>query len=102
MAILALFTGNGITRQMYESLRREIDWVHNHPPGGIFHVAGFDNSGNNIRVADIWESEEELNRFIKEKLTPAMQQHNIPVPQMEVFQIHSVDAFSGVDRYRIK
>ena len=76
MAILALFTGNGITRQMYESLRREIDWVHNHPSGGIFHVAGFDNSCNNIRVADIWESEEDLNKFIKEKLTPTMQQHN--------------------------
>jgi hypothetical protein len=29
----------------------------------MFHAAGFDNSGNNVRVADIWESEEELNNF---------------------------------------
>jgi hypothetical protein len=76
--------------------------VHNQPPGGTFHVAGFDNSGNKIRVADIWQSEEDLNRFIKEKLTPALQQHNIPAPQMEIFQVHSVDVISGIEKYRIK
>jgi hypothetical protein len=102
MAILAIFTGNGMTKQMYESLREEIDWIHNHPLGAILHATGFDNSGNKIQVADIWESEEDLNRFIKEKLTPAMQKLNLPAPQMEVFQIHSVDAFSAIEKYRIK
>jgi hypothetical protein len=48
MAILAIFTGNNITKQMYESPRKEVDWEHKHPPGGIFHAAAFDDSGNNI------------------------------------------------------
>jgi hypothetical protein len=48
---------------MYETLRKEVDWEHNHPAGVMFHAAGFDNSGNNVRVADIWESEEELKNF---------------------------------------
>ena len=102
MTILALFTGNNLTKQMYESLLKEVDWVHNHPPGGIFHAAAFDNSGNNIHVADVWESEDDLNKFVKEKLMPAMQQLNIPVPHMEIFQIHNVNAFSGIEKYRIK
>jgi hypothetical protein len=51
-----------------------VDWEHNHPPGGIFHAAAFDNSGNNIRVADVWESKEELNKFVNERLMPVMQQ----------------------------
>ena len=86
MAILALFTGDKLTKQMYESLLKEVDWVHNHPPGGIFHAAAFDNSGNNIHVADVWESEEELNKFVKEKLMPAMQQLNVPVRKWKYFR----------------
>ena len=54
MAILAIFTGNGVTKQMYDQLRKEVDWEHKHPKGVIFHSAGFDDSGNNLRVADIW------------------------------------------------
>jgi hypothetical protein len=53
MAILAIFTGNNITKQMYEALRKEVDWEHNHSAGVIFHAAGFDESGKNVRVADI-------------------------------------------------
>jgi len=102
MAILAIFTGNSITKQMYESLRKEVDWEHKHPPGGIFHAAAFDDSGNNMRVADVWESKEELNKFINERLMPVMQQAKVPPPQMEVFQIHNVNAFAGIDKYRIR
>jgi len=36
MAILAIFTGNNITKQMYESLRKEVDWEHKHPPEEYF------------------------------------------------------------------
>jgi hypothetical protein len=64
MAILAIFSGNNITKQMYESLRREVDWEHSHPTGVILHAAAFDDSGNNIRVVDVWESKEDLNRFV--------------------------------------
>ena len=64
MAILAIFSGNNITKQMYESPRREVDWKHSHPTGVILHAAAFDDSGNNIRVVDVWESKEDLNRFV--------------------------------------
>lgn len=67
MAILAIFTGNNVTKQMYEALRKEVDWEHNHPAGVILHAAGFDESGNNVRVADIWESEEDLNNFVSSR-----------------------------------
>jgi hypothetical protein len=87
---------------MYESLRKEVDWEHNHPRGGIFHADAFDNSGNNIRVAEVWESEEDLNKFVNERLMPAMQQSKVPPPQTEIFQIHNVDAFSGIEKYGIK
>lgn len=60
MAILAIFRGNNITKQMYESLRKEVDWEPKHPTGVILYAAAFDDSSNNIRVADVWESAEDL------------------------------------------
>ena len=68
----------------------------------LFHAAAFDKSGNNIRVADVWESEEDLNEFVNERLIPVMQQSKVPTLQMQIFQIHNVDAFSGIEKYRIK
>ena len=50
MAILAIVTGDGFTKQMYEQLRKEVDWEHKHPAGVIFHAASFDNSGNHVRL----------------------------------------------------
>ena len=47
MAILAIFSGNNITKQMYNSLRKEVDWEYKHPTGVILHAAAFDDSGNN-------------------------------------------------------
>jgi hypothetical protein len=66
MTILAIVTGEGMTKDMYESLRKEVNWEGNPPPGVIFHAASFDNSGN-LRVADIWESEDHLNNFFKSR-----------------------------------
>jgi len=101
MAILAIITGAGnTTKDAYEKLRKEVDWEHRQPPGGIFHAASVDNSGN-IHVADVWESEEQLNSFFKDRLKPAMQKFNIPEPRVEVFQIHNVDAFPGLDKYKV-
>ena len=33
MPVLAIFTGNNVTKQMYETLRKEVDWEHNHAAG---------------------------------------------------------------------
>ena len=64
MAILAIFTGKGITKSHYEALRREVDWVHRRPEGMIFHAAAFDTAGG-IRVADVWESQAAREFFAK-------------------------------------
>jgi precorrin-4 methylase len=100
--ILAIFTGNNVTKQMYETLRKEVDWEHNHPAGVILHAAGFDESGNNVRVADIWESEEQLNNFVSNRLMPVMQKGGVPATKVETFQINDVSAYSGIDKYRLR
>jgi hypothetical protein len=102
MPILAILTANNVNKQMYETLRKEVDWESNHPAGVILHAAGFDNSGNNVRVADIWESEEQLNNFVSSRLMPVMQKDQVPAPRVEIFQINDVSAYSGIDKYRVR
>src|ERR1051325_9559675 len=95
-AILAIFTGTGITKQMYEDLRKDVRWEQDRPQAGIFHVASTDDAGN-VHVADLWESQERFNDFVNKRLMPAMQKRNIPSPMVEVFQVHNVNAFPDVD-----
>jgi hypothetical protein len=95
MAILAIFTGDGFTKQKYEELRKEVDWEHKHPTGAILHAAGFD-------VADVWQSEQDFNNFVNSRLKPSMERLNISMPKGEIVPIHNVNAFQDIDKYRVK
>jgi hypothetical protein len=93
MTILSILTGSNITMHMYEAVRKEVDWEHNHPKGLVFQPAGYDDSGNNIRIADIWESKVELNDLLTNRLIPVMAKGAIPEPKVEVFQINDVSTY---------
>src|SRR3989344_6411034 len=100
MAILVVFYGKGITKDMYEALRKEIRWESQPAPGGVLHAAGFDEAGN-IHVADIWESEQDLNNFVSGQLAPAMKKLNIPMPEVKVYSAHNINVFSKADKYKV-
>ena len=101
LVILGIFKVNGISRQLYETLRKDVDWEHNPPKGVLFHAAAFDDSGNTLHVADVWESEEDMNAFFSSRLMPPMKNNKIPEPEAEIFQINDVSAFPGIDKYRV-
>lgn len=101
MAILGIFTGQGFTKQMYEDLRKEVGWEQNPPAGIILHSAGLDKSGN-IQVADIWESEQDFNNFINSRLKVGFEKIKAPMPNGELYQIHNINAHSGIDSYKMK
>jgi hypothetical protein len=101
MTILAIHTGNRITKDMYENVRKEVNWEGNTPPGVIFHAAYFDNSGN-FSVTEIWESEDQWNNFLNTRLKPSFQKGNVPPPKTQIFQIHKIDALPGLDSYKVR
>jgi hypothetical protein len=100
MAILAIVTGS-LTKKMYEDLRKEVNWEREHPTGAYFHAVGFDDSGNNMYVADVWESEEQFTNFIRTRITPVMEKINAPKLKVEVYRIHNVNAFPGIEKYKV-
>ena len=101
MAIHLLIRGEGITKDIYENARKEVNWEGNPPPGVIFHAASFDDSGN-IRVADIWESEDQWKNFLTTRLMPYMQKSNAPPLKTEIFQIHNIAAYAGIDSHKVR
>ena len=100
MAILAIFYGKGFTKEHYDALRPLVNWEKDNPDGGIFHAASFDDNGD-IHVADVWESAEKMNAFVAERLMPAFQKLNIPQPEVAVYPIHNITAYSSIDKYKV-
>jgi hypothetical protein len=101
MAILGIFTGQGFTKQMYEDLRKEVDWENNPPAGIILHAAALDKSGN-VQVADIWESEQDFTNFINSRLKAGFDKIHAPMPKGELYQVHNINAHQAIDSYKFK
>ena len=101
MAILAIFTGKGLDKKKYDTLIKEVGWKQTHPSGAIVHVASFDDK-ENIHVADVWESKEALDAFVEKQLMPVMKRMSIPMPSVEIFAVHNIDSFKGIDRYKVQ
>ena len=101
MAIHLFVRGDGLTKDIYENARKEVNWEGNPPPGLILHTASFDNSGN-LRVADIWESEDQWNNFLNNRLMPYMQKAKVPPLRTEIFPIHDINALPGLDSYKVR
>jgi hypothetical protein len=69
MAYMMLMEWPGVTREQYEAVRAEIDWVSNPPPGGLLHVASFADDA--LRVVDLWDSPAQFQAFVDSKLGAA-------------------------------
>lgn len=89
MKVLMMMKWDGGTLEQYEQIRELVDWESNKPKGAVFHVATHD--GNALRVTDIWESAEDFNNFVQERLMPATMQAGVPgQPQVEIYPVHSL------------
>jgi hypothetical protein len=101
VAILAIFTGTGIDKAMYDTLRNEARWHEDRPAGAMLHAAAFDDKGD-IHVADVWNSQAELDAFVGGRLMPAFQKHNIPAPEVQIYTLHNLDAFPSISEHILK
>src|SRR5947209_2578766 len=43
------------------------------PPGLLIHTAGFDHDGGVFRIFDVWETREQGERFVAERLNPIIE-----------------------------
>jgi hypothetical protein len=91
MAIVMLMHWPEVSLEQYERARKEINWEGDVPKGAKFHTTWMGNDG--FHVLDLWESQEDFDRFTQERLMPGVQKIGIQgKPKVDFYQAHSVFA----------
>jgi len=96
MPIIAIITGKGFTKEMYDQLRQEVNWETEPIDGWIMHAVRFDEFGE-IHMINIWESIEKNEEGFAKRLMPVMQKLGIPKPQIEVFPAYNLNVFKATN-----
>ena len=77
MTIAMMVDNPNGSQEIYERVRELVGLER--PAGGIFHVAGPSPNGG-WRVIEVWESQEDADRFVQEHLMPAFEAIGAPGP----------------------
>jgi hypothetical protein len=95
VAVGMLMTLPGVRREQYEQVNEKMFGKtpfspEDAPAGLIMHSGG--PSPDGWYVYDIWESKEDFQRFVEEKLMPAIQELGFPQAESEpqFFEIHDL------------
>jgi hypothetical protein len=91
MAVVMSMKWEGVTPEQYDATRDLVKWETDVPHGAIHHVAAFDETG--LRVTDIWESAQDFQAFVDDRLMPGVQQVGIEgQPEAEIYPVHAIFA----------
>lgn len=91
MAIMMVMRWNGVTAEQYDEVRELVGWERDPAPGGLFHAAAADEHG--LHVTDLWDSVEQFQAFVTERLMPGVAQIGITTqPDVEVAPLHALFA----------
>jgi hypothetical protein len=75
MAVVMQMHWPEVSKEQYESCRREVRWEADVPKGAKFHVAWIADDG--FRVVDVWDSAADFNAFVEKRLMPAVKKLGI-------------------------
>ena len=88
MAVMMIMNWSGVTTEQYEQARGKVKWESNTPKGAIAHFAAHDGKG--MRITDIWDSGEDFQSFVDNRLIPAVAEIGIEgQPDVEIYPLHA-------------
>lgn len=70
MAIVQV--SSAASRDAYEAIDRLLDLTSNRPAGMLMHSAS-ENADGSVLFVDVWESDDAMDAFEKERLFPALE-----------------------------
>ena len=99
MAILMIMDLEGATTEQYDAVNEAMSVDENNLPQGLIsHAVGPTDEGG-LLIVDVWDTEEDLGRFLEEQVGPAMQQAGVESQaQPRVHEVHNhIPQGSGSD-----
>jgi len=89
MAVVMRMDWPEVTPEQYDEACEVVGWERDVPKGAIFHTAFFDESG--FKVVDVWESAEDFQSFVDNRLMPGIAQVGIQgEPNVTITPSHRV------------
>jgi hypothetical protein len=89
MSVLVRFAPAGqTTTEQYDETIRRLEGAGDFPPDGLEYHCCFLSEGN-VRVSEIWDSQEQFQAF-GERLMPLLTEVGIDPGQPEMFEVHNV------------
>ena len=88
MSVLIRFAPASLTAEQYDESIRRLEEQGDFPPDGLeLHVCF--GSGSNLRVSEVWSSQEQLQAF-GERLMPLLADVGIEPGEPEIIEVHNV------------
>jgi hypothetical protein len=87
MAVVVIQEFEG-TLEEYDQVSEKLD-AENNPPAGLIVHTGADVGGGKLKVVDVWESQENFQKFVQERLAPAIAEVNPDAPRANI-QVHEL------------
>ena len=88
MSVLIRFAPASLTVEQYDESVRRIQENGEWPPDGMEYHVCFGSDGN-LRVSEIWDSQEQLDAF-GERLMPVLSEVGIEPGQPEILEVHNI------------
>jgi hypothetical protein len=88
MSVLIRFAPASLTAAQYDESIRKLEESGDFPPDGLDYHVCFGTDGN-LRVSEIWDSQEQLDAF-GERLMPILSEIGIEPGTPELMEIHNI------------
>ncbi|UGS34030.1 hypothetical protein [Capillimicrobium parvum] len=90
MSIVVRYQPTNLTRQLYDDVKQRMENAGGWPPDGLEMHVLFGSDGN-LRVSEIWDSEEEFRAF-GERIRPVLDELGVQMSgEPEVFEVHELE-----------
>lgn len=89
MAVSIRIKFPGLTQEQFDQLQRQVDPDSNPPAELLFHASGPMMGGWGVQ--DFWESREAFDRFLEERIRPALEASGVQLhepPEIKEFQVY--------------
>jgi len=86
--ICRIYDVQGATLDQYDQVNA-LEGGSEKPDGVHVHIAGKTDGG--IRVIEVWDSAEHIDRYMESFLGQALEEAGVPEPTVTEFEVHNLD-----------